>query len=163
MKKVSALMLCGLLGVATLPAQATDLGNLLGEANREASNLLEGVNSEAAENPITSLLSKGLDINDKQAAGGAGAMLAMAYQTLGESQSSELLKMVPGMESLTGMIPAGLGSNLANLESVDKVFNLLGMDAGMVQKFAPMIIKYLTGEGASESLLSGLTSAWGVK
>ncbi len=104
MKKVSALMLCGLLGVATLPAQATDLGNLLGEANREASNLLEGVNSEAAENPITSLLSKGLDINDKQAAGGAGAMLAMAYQTLGESQSSELLKMVPGMESLTGMI-----------------------------------------------------------
>lgn len=163
MKKITTLMVCGLLGVATLPAQANDLTNLLGEANREATNMLEGVNSQAADNPITSLLSKGLDVNDKQAAGGAGAMLAMAYQTLGESQSSELLKMVPGMDSLTGMIPAGLGSNLANMESVDKVFSLLGMDAGMVQQFAPVIIKYLTGQGASESLLSGLTSAWGVK
>ncbi|USH02387.1 DUF2780 domain-containing protein [Grimontia kaedaensis] len=161
LRRVNMIALCTLMGTASIPAQATDLGSLLGSAEKEASNLLEGVSSETASNPLTELLSTDLGVDDKQAAGGAGALLAMAYETLGESQSSELLKMVPGMDSLTSMIPGDLGSNLSNMESVDKVFNMLGMDSGMVQKFAPVILKHLTGAGASESLISDLASAWG--
>ncbi|WP_407331864.1 DUF2780 domain-containing protein [Enterovibrio sp. 27052020O] len=161
LRKINTMALCAVLAAAALPAQALSLDGLLGEANKEASNLLNGVDTKTADNPLTSLLSTDLGVNDKQAAGGAGALLAMAYQSLGEEQSSELLKMVPGMDSLTGMIPEGLASNLGNLESVDKVFNVLGLDSGMVAKFAPVILKYLTGEGASESLISGLTDAWG--
>lgn len=159
--KVNTIALCALLGVVSIPVQATDLGSLLGSAEKQATSLLGGMGSETASNPLTTLLSSDLAVSDKQAAGGAGALLAMAYQTLGENQSSELLKLVPGMDSLTGMIPGNLGSNLSNMESVGNVFNVLGMDAGMVQKFAPVILKYLTGQGASQSLISDLASAWG--
>lgn len=159
--KVNTIALCALLGVVSIPVQATDLDSLLGSAEKQATSLLGGMSSETASNPLTALLSSDLAVSDKQAAGGAGAMLAMAYQTLGENQSSELLKLVPGMDSLASMIPGNLGSNLSNMESVGNVFNVLGMDAGMVQKFAPVILKYLTGQGASQSLISDLASAWG--
>ena len=36
------------------------------------------------------------------------------------------------------------------------------MDSGMVGQFAPIILKYLGGEGVGTSLLGKLGSAWGV-
>ncbi|KXF82508.1 DUF2780 domain-containing protein [Enterovibrio coralii] len=162
-KNVIWVMLSSLLILVAAPSKATGLGDLLSEANKDASNLLSGVSTQTADNPLTELLSKDLDINDAQAAGGAGAMLAMAYQTLGDSQSSELLEKIPGMDSLTEMIPGGLGSNLSDIASVQKVFNMLGLEPEMVQKFAPVILNYLTGEGASDGLTSALSSLWSDK
>ncbi|PKF51373.1 DUF2780 domain-containing protein [Enterovibrio nigricans] len=162
-KNVILAMLSTLLILVAAPTKATGFGDLLSEANKDASNLLSGVSTQVADNPLTELLSKDLDVNDTQAAGGAGAMLAMAYQALGDSQGNELLEKVPGMDSLTKMILAGLGSNLSDIASVQKVFNMLGLDPEMVQKFAPVIINYLTGEGASEGLTGALTSLWAPK
>lgn len=156
----NVIALISLVAIA-LPTQAFNIEYLLSKAERKASNLLEGVNPKAADNPLTILLSKDLGVNDKQAAGGAGAMLAMAYQALDKDQSNELLKMLPGMDNLTNMIPSNLGSNLKDLSDVNHVFTLLGLDSSMVKKFTPVLLKYIAGKGASNSLLSGLTDLWG--
>ncbi|MCC4797477.1 hypothetical protein BCT30_12930 [Enterovibrio norvegicus] len=161
LRKINVMALSAVLTMAALPAHALSLDGLVGEATKEASNLLTGVSKEAADNPLTSQIAEGLKVNDEQAAGGAGALLAMAYQELGTDQASELTKMVPGLDSLTGAIPGDLGSMLNNMESVNKVFTALGLDPAMVQEYAPMILKFLGNEGASESLLSDLSSLWG--
>lgn len=153
----------GLLAAIMLsqPVMAFDLENLLSEAEKKTSDAFEGVSTNAVENPLTGLLTKGLGVNDKQAAGGAGAMLAMAYQSLDEKQSGELLNMVPGMDNLTSMIPANLGGNIKDLTSLSQIFNLLGLNSSMVQKYTPVVLKYLGEKGASESLLGNLSKLWG--
>ncbi|MEK6212827.1 MAG: DUF2780 domain-containing protein, partial [Vibrio fluvialis] len=40
-------------------------------------------------------------------------------------------------------------------------FEQLGLDSSMVSQFAPLLLQYLTGQGASEGLLSSLSSLWG--
>lgn len=142
-------------------AIAFDLESLLNEAEKKTEEFVEGVSPSTAENPLTGLLTKDLGINDKQAAGGAGAMLAMAYQSLDEKQSSELLNIVPGMDSLTNMIPGNLGGNIKDLTALSQIFNLLGLNSSMVQKFTPVVLKYLAEKGASESLLGKLSKMWG--
>ncbi|MDD1795661.1 DUF2780 domain-containing protein [Enterovibrio makurazakiensis] len=161
LRKLNVMALSAVLIAAAMPAHALSLDSLVGDAKKEASNLMTGVSKEAADNPLTSLLSSDLNVNDDQAAGGAGALLAMAYQELGTDQASELTKMVPGLDSLTGAIPGDLGSMLNNMESVNKVFDALGLDPTMVTQYAPVILKYLGEQGASDSLLGSLSSLWG--
>ncbi|MEI8608667.1 DUF2780 domain-containing protein [Enterovibrio sp. Hal110] len=126
LRKLNVMALSAVLTMAALPAHALSLDGLVGEATKEASNLLTGVSKEAADNPLTSQIAEGLKVNDEQAAGGAGALLAMAYQELGTDQASELTKMVPGLDSLTGAIPGDLGSMLNNMESVTKSLYCFG-------------------------------------
>ena len=142
-------------------SMAFDFNNLLHEVEKKTSDIIEGVSPNAANNPLTSLLTKDLGVNDKQAAGGAGAMLAMAYQSLDDKQSNELLKMVPEMNSLTSMIPENLGGNIKDLSMLSQIFNLLGLNSAMVQKFTPIVLKYLGEKGASESLRGELSHLWG--
>lgn len=155
----NAIVLISLVSM-TLPIQAFDLKNIVSEAEKKASDLFEGISPKAANNPLTTLLSKDLGVNDKQASGGAGAMLAMAYQELDKEQSDELLNLIPNMKTLTNMIPDKLGSNLKNISDVNRVFKHLGLDPSMVKKFAPMLLTYLSGKGASEPLIRDLSRLW---
>ncbi|MGF1689088.1 DUF2780 domain-containing protein [Photobacterium japonica] len=128
------------------------------------SDLFGGGDDEKAEaiqnNPLTNALTEQLGISPEQAAGGAGALLSIASSQLGGDQASELAKMIPGADALTGNLPAGVSSLLGNMDTINQVFSALGMDASMVSKFVPVVMQFLGDQGASAGLLDSLGKAW---
>jgi hypothetical protein len=123
-----------------------------------ATGLASKVNTPSNSSLVSSLTSS-LDVSSAQATAGSGSLLAYASSALSSSQSSELSSLIPGMSSLTGSLP-GLSSTSSSMSGVSTIFNQLGMDSGMISQFAPTILKYLTGQGASSELITSLTSLW---
>ncbi len=123
-------------------------------------NSLEGIPPEVANNPLIADVAKTLDVSDKQASGGTGAMLAMAYQTLDATQAANLLKVVPHITQLTAMIPGDYGSSISNVSTLSEVFSVIGLSPIMIQKYSKVIRDYLKKNGASEELLNELTKIW---
>lgn len=148
-RTVTAAVLSAMLVV---PAQAFSLDSFLGKT--------EESKQAVSENPLTQLLTQQLNVSEKQAAGGAGALLALARSSLSSEQTSELTSLIPGMDKLTGAIPGSLGNMLNSMDTVNNIFNMLGLDPAMVSQFAPILLSFLGEQGASESLLSSLTKAW---
>lgn len=116
--------------------------------------------ASVATNPLTELLAGQLGISTEQAAGGAGALLSMASSQLSGDQATELANMIPGGDTLTSAIPAGLGSLLGNTEGLNQVFSALGMDASMVSQFIPVILQFVGDQGASAGLVESLGKVW---
>ncbi|OEE73690.1 DUF2780 domain-containing protein [Vibrio genomosp. F6] len=131
---------------------ATDLSSMV-------TNTLTQTNSASEESPLTSLLTSQLPISNEQAAGGAGALLALANSSLGSDDKSELSSLIPGMSALTGGT-SGLMSMVGNIDAVKNVFSTLGLDPGMIAQFAPVIIDYLAKQGATSGLLESVTGLW---
>nr|WP_242551896.1 MULTISPECIES: DUF2780 domain-containing protein [Photobacterium] len=131
-------------------SSAFSLTDLFGSKTTEA----------VAENPLASLLSTQLGVTPEQAAGGAGALLSAATSQLSGSQATELAKMIPGAEALTGSLPPGIGALLGNMETINKIFAALGMDASMVSQFVPVVLQFLGNQGASAGLLQSLGNIW---
>ncbi|KDM90365.1 DUF2780 domain-containing protein [Photobacterium galatheae] len=113
-----------------------------------------------ADNPLASMLTDQLGVSTEQAAGGAGALLSMAASQLSGDQASELTKLIPGSENLIDAIPAGLGGMLNNMDALGPVFTALGLDAGMISQFVPIITQFLGTQGASAGLIDTLTKIW---
>lgn len=111
-------------------------------------------------NPLTDLLSSQLGVTPDQAAGGAGALLSLASSQLSGDQATELSKIIPGADALTAAIPAGLGGMLTNIDTINQVFSALGMDAGMVSQFIPIVMQFLGDQGASAGLMEALGKVW---
>lgn len=152
MQKV-ILLLCSLLLIsAPITSNAFSLSTLLDSDKKETAT---------ESNPIVGLLTEQLGISTEQAAGGAGALLALAGNSLSGSEQNELNSKIPGLESLTSSIPAGMSSMVGNMESVNTVFSALGLDSSMVTKFAPLILKYLNSQEASTGLIDSLGKLWG--
>ncbi|KLV04901.1 DUF2780 domain-containing protein [Photobacterium ganghwense] len=146
------LVIGSLTGLLMMPAtsSAFSLTDLFGSKTTEA----------VAENPLASLLSTQLGVTPEQAAGGAGALLSAATSQLSGSQATELAKMIPGAEALTGSLPPGIGALLGNMETINKIFAALGMDASMVSQFVPVVLQFLGNQGASAGLLQSLGNIW---
>ncbi len=123
-----------------------------------ASSLTSQVTSQQ-DSPLVSALTSQLNLSPEQATGGAGALLALATNSLSGKQSDELSGLIPGMSKLQNAVPGLLGM-ADNMSSVTGIFNQLGLDSGMVSQFAPVLLQYLNGQGASSSLLSSLGSLW---
>lgn len=129
-----------------------------------------------------------LDITPEQAIGGAGAMLGLAKNRLSEPQFSELSKSVPGLDQIAGSNAMGgldglsslgnLGSllgggsernalldgllgNVKDTNDLNNTFSALGMDSGMIGRFAPVILEYLGQQGVASTLLQSLSGIWG--
>ena len=116
--------------------------------------------SESNSALLTQVTSQ-LPVSDTQAAGGVGSLLTLAQNQLSDSNSAELENLLPGLNQLTSLAGSSSSlSNIANMDAVNKVFNQLGLDSSMVSQYAPIILKYLTSQGASSSLLSSLSSIW---
>ncbi|MGQ7860737.1 DUF2780 domain-containing protein [Pseudomonas sp. 32A] len=175
-----------LLTVAASPVFAA--GFSLGDVANAVSGA-QGGDKAAAAAPtsqtasLLSALTSQLNVTPEQAVGGTGAMLGLAKNKLGGGDYSQLTQSVPGLEklsgsnslgslgALSGMLGQSGGSktsgldgllgNVKNTNDLNTAFSALGMDSGMVGQFAPVILKYLGGQGASESVLSKLASAWG--
>ena len=164
-------------------------GFSLGDAANAISGMQGGNNKAAAAAPtsetadlLTALTSQ-LNITPEQAVGGTGAMLGLAKNKLSGNDFSQLSSTVPGLDklsgnnalgslgALSGMLgqtggskTSGLDGLLGNVKSTNDLntaFSALGMDSGMVGQFAPVILQYLGGAGASNSVLGKLAQAWG--
>ena len=176
-----------LMTLAAAPVFAA--GFSLGDAANAISGMQGGNNKAAAAAPssetagLLSALTSQLNITPEQAVGGTGAMLGLAKNKLSGNDYSQLGNSVPGLEqlsgnnalgslgALSGMLgqtggskTSGLDGLLGNVKSTNDLntaFSALGMDSGMVGQFAPVILQYLGGQGASSSVLGKLASAWG--
>jgi hypothetical protein len=127
-------------------------------------------------------LTQQLGINQQQASGGLGLIMSLAKQKLGGDFGS-LAQHLPGAENLIqsapqssgaaaavgGGIGGALGSigglfggktggalgQLGNLALLAGGFKQLGLDAGMIGKFAPIVLNFFqsTGGDAAKGLL----------
>ncbi|WED22115.1 DUF2780 domain-containing protein [Vibrio sp. JC009] len=169
MKMMKYSMLLGAL-VVSMPSYA--LFNLGGSSDKAPAidtgaitGLVENFTGQVQAQPdspiVSALTSQFSDVSPVQATGGAGALLALASNSLSGSQSSELTSLIPGMSSLQNSTP-GLMSTATDLSAVGNIFSNLGLSSSMVSQFAPVILQYLTGQGASAGLLGSLSSLWGV-
>ncbi|MDF2153182.1 DUF2780 domain-containing protein [Vibrio sp. CAU 1672] len=108
--------------------------------------------------PITELLTGQLPISTEQATTGSGALLALAQSQLSAQHSEELQSFIPGLSEL-GSVQSLLG-NVESLQKVQAVFESVGLDPSMIGQFAPLIIGYLSEQGASDGLLTSLGGLW---
>ena len=118
-------------------------------------------------------LTSTLGIDDAQAKGGAGLIFDMAKKQLGGGDFGKIAEAVPGMDGLLDAAPStggGLGGmlggiassvgagDLANLAGLAGGFEKLGLDAGMVQKFLPVVLDFVGSKGGDtvKNLLAGV-------
>ncbi|WP_374441724.1 DUF2780 domain-containing protein [Pseudomonas panipatensis] len=138
-------------------------------------------NSSAAANGLVETLGQRLNISDDQAIGGAGALLGLAMNRLSEGDSSRLQQRLPGLGALSSGSANGANGGLAglsglggliggagqllgginSLQDVDQIFSVLGMNQGMVNQFAGVMLDYLVKQGLDNSLLGTLGKLWG--
>lgn len=136
---------------------------------------------EASANLLNTLGSE-LKITPEQAIGGTGALLGLARNQLSGDDYAQLSKAVPGLDMLSGENALGglaglgdllgksgqtsalsnaLGGNVKNGDDLNNAFSALGMQDGMIARFAPLILQYLGQQGVATSLLQNLAGIWG--
>jgi hypothetical protein len=172
-----------LVSLMTLAASPVFAQFSLGDAANAISGMKGDNTAAAAAAPtpqtadLLSALSE-LNVTPEQAIGGAGAMLGLAKNQLSSTDYSELAKSVPGIDilsgggelgALAGLLgssgnAAGLGNALGavkNTTDLSSAFSALGMDAGMIGQFAPVLLQYFGQQGVGGSLLNSLGGIWG--
>ena len=128
------------------------------------------VPSIATGNSLTGLLMQQLGVTQPQAEGGVGAIFQLAKSKMQGAAFSELSNSVPGMQGLLAAAPVAksvgsgsLGDMAGNLESLAgnsggsagnlvglaSSFQQLGLSPSMVQKFVPLVVQYVQGNGGS--------------
>jgi Protein of unknown function VcgC/VcgE (DUF2780) len=123
---------------------------------------------------LVNQLTQQLGINQQQASGGLGLIMGMAKQKLGGDFGS-LAQHVPGVDNLINSAPkptgaaSGVGGGiggalgslggmlggkaggalgqLGNLSALAGGFKQLGLDAGMIGKFAPIVLNFFQSKG----------------
>jgi hypothetical protein len=117
---------------------------------------------------LIQLLSSNLGVTEKQATGGAGSIFNVAKQKLSAGDFAQVAKAVPGIDNMmaaapksegaTGMLGGASSLFGGSAASVDKVasltgsFSQLGMNAGMVNKFTPIILDYVKSKGGEQTM-----------
>ena len=143
----------------------------INKAGDSANSTLDSVNGGMAVSgeakALVDSLSTDLDVSGQQAAGGAGALLAMAQSNLSGDQFSGVLNKVPGLESLLGGgegggVASSMLGNISSMQGVTKAFGALGMSPEMVSQFVPKILGFLGDKGVTGQVLNSLKGLWGV-
>ncbi len=111
-----------------------------------AQELTGAKQSESAiQNGLLSTITGSLGVTNEQAAGGTAALMQAAASKMPSPNYNEILKKVPGLDSITGKNGGMIGSAAAFLgssDNVSKAFKSLGMDGSMAEKFIPLILQY---------------------
>ena len=129
-------------------------------------------------NELFGMLTSQLGVNDTQAKGGVGAILNLAKDKLGEGDFSqvvnalgsgdatEAMNAAPAAESggiggMLGGAASALGVDLGGLGQLGAlagVFKSLDLDAGMISKFAPIVMGFVKDKGGDGvgSIIEGL-------
>ncbi|MBD0787751.1 DUF2780 domain-containing protein [Vibrio sp. Y2-5] len=133
----------------------------LSESNDLSSMVSSTLSQTESNSALLTQITSQLPVSETQAAGGVGSLLALAQNQLSDSNSSELESLLPGLSQLTSLSESSNAfAKIADMEAVNKVFNKLGLDSSMVSQFAPLVLQYLTSQGASSDLLGSLGSLW---
>ena len=106
-----------------------------------------------------------LGVSKEQATGGAGAVFKEAKSNMDPGDYSQLLKAVPGIDSLMSAAPqvggltgkatsllggsAGSATGMANLADS---FSKLGLTPDMVNQFVPVILDFVQSEGGQQAM-----------
>jgi len=149
------------------------VGGLLSGALTSNGKAGSGLSGLASAAPLIGLLSDDLGVNGAQAAGGAGALLGVAQSQLGEDDFGSIVDAVPGVMALIDTKPkeeesndllgaassllgggGGSGGQILGALGLADSFEKLGLDAGMVERFIPLVLSYVQGKGGDE--ISGL-------
>jgi hypothetical protein len=174
------------LGAALLLGAGSASAFNFGDAAKIASQVSGGSQSSQGNANVLNLVSSlnSLGITPQQAVGGTGALLSVASNQLPASDYSQLVQQVPAVQQLTGNnglsqlsgLSGLLGGSskyqvsdaaqdaLGNVQTMDdanQAFSALGMDAGLISQFAPILLQYLGNQGAGGALLQNLATAWG--
>lgn len=180
---MKAFTLATLMTLAASPVFAFNLSDAANAVSAIQNQKQQGqVQAPAAQANLLNTLGSQLNITPEQAMGGAGAMLGMARNNLSTEEYGQLTKAVPGLDLLAGANALGglsglgdllgkhsesqsalsnaLGNNVENRSDLYSAFKALGMDAGMIGQFAPLILQYLGQQGIAGSLLQNLGSLW---
>lgn len=128
----------------------------------------------AADSGLVELLSRNLAVTEKQATGGAGSLFNLAKQNLGAEDFTRVAKAVPGIDKMMAAAPKSEGAAgmlggasslfggsapaVGGVASLAENFSQLGMKAGMVDAFIPIILNYVKSKGG-ESTMKILQSA----
>lgn len=133
----------------------------LSESNDLSSMVSSTLSQTESNSALLTQITSQLPVSQTQAAGGVGSLLALAQNQLSDSNSSELETLLPGLNQLTSLSESSSAiAKIADMEAVNNVFNKLGLDSSMVAQFAPLVLQYLTSQGASSDLLGSLSSLW---
>lgn len=103
---------------------------------------------------LIDLLTTRLNVDERQAQGGAAILLKAARDKLGGAEFSRMLGSVPGIEALTSKAPSGgggllgglaslAGGNTALIATIVSGFSKLNLTTEHAQKFVPVILDYL--------------------
>lgn len=90
-------------------------------------------------------------------AGASSEMAAEASESASEEASSGMDEAISSVGSALGSAEGAMGgldlSSLSKLTDLTKSFEGLGLDAGMVQKFVPIVLEQLGSSGSAAGLL----------
>ena len=105
---------------------------------------------------LTSTLTKQLGVTDTQAAGGTGAILAMAQQRLAAGDIDANAKAIPGSDKYLAAAKQLLGgASITDKAELQSAVSKLGMSPDTMNKFAPIVTDYVgkaSGDQAKNQL-----------
>jgi hypothetical protein len=116
--------------------------------------------ADTANPELVSMLTKELGVTPAQAAGGAGALLGLAKTRLKPADFATVSAAVPGTDALVKAAPApsvggvslpASAGGAAGLASLGGAFTKLGLSPESAAKFAPVLMKYVNGKGATQA------------
>ena len=106
-----------------------------------------------------------LGVSEEQATGGSGAVFKEAKNNMSPGDYSQLLKAVPGIDSLISAAPqagglAGQASSLLGgsagsaegMAALADSFSKLGLSPDMVNQFVPVILDFVQSEGGQQAM-----------
>jgi hypothetical protein len=113
---------------------------------------------------IGSLVDK-LGVSEEQASGGAGAVFKEAKNNMDPGDYSQLLKAVPGIDSLISAAPqaggltgkatsllGGSAGSVTGMANLADSFSKLGLASDMVNQFVPIIMDFVQAEGGQQAM-----------
>src|SRR5262245_37707898 len=157
---------------ASIPAHA-QLPKLPKSPLSAPSNPVSAVAPGANPSPeLVGQLSKDLNVTEKQATGGAGALFGLAKSRLKPEEFGKVSDAVPGMDGLLAAAPksplsggsplgsaaSALPGKVGGLAPVATAFKSLGLSPEMAAKFVPVLTNFVGSKGgaAAASLLAGV-------
>ncbi len=107
-----------------------------------------------------------LGVNEAQATGGAGAVFREAKNNMSAGDYSQLLKAIPGIDSLIGSAPqagsglagkasslfGGASGSVKGMSALTDSFTKLGLSPDMVNKYVGVILDYVQSEGGQQTM-----------
>ncbi|WP_417883767.1 DUF2780 domain-containing protein [Vibrio rumoiensis] len=132
---------------------------LFGLGDKDTDAVTKLATQAQSSSELVNSLKDQLGVSTEQAAGGAGALLAMASNQLSGTSGKELSGLSSNLSGLLNSAKSA-GSSLDSMAAVKTAFEKLGLDSSMVEQYVPIILDYLGDEGASSDLLGSLTSLW---